>query len=64
MHGQVGRRLAIRHRGAFEHAPALGVLGVHGLVDEARLPHARLAHQRHHLAMPGASPGQGLREGI
>ena len=33
-------------------------------VDEARLPDAGLADQGHHLAVTGASPGQGLREGV
>ncbi len=49
---EVGRGLAVGHRGAFEHQPALGVVGVDELIDQARLPHARLPDQRHDLAMP------------
>jgi hypothetical protein len=63
-HWQVGGRLAIGHRAAGEHEPSLGVMGMQELVDEARLPHARLAHQRHHLAVPGLCLRQGLLQGV
>ena len=39
---EVGRRLAIRHRGAFEHQPPWRVVGMDELIDQARLPHAGL----------------------
>src|SRR5215468_2918184 len=58
--GEVWCRLAIRDRGAFEDQPPRRVVRVDELVDQARLPHAGLPHQRHHLAMTGPSPLQGL----
>ena len=62
--GEVGRGLAVGHRGALQHPPALGAVGVDELVDQARLAHARLPHQRHHLAMPGLRLCQGLVQGL
>ena len=59
-HREVGRGLAVGHRGALQHQPALGVVGVDELVDQARLAHAGLAHQRHHLACPAPARCQGL----
>ena len=58
--GEVGRGLAIGHRGALQHPPALGAVGVDTLVHQARLAHARFPHQGHHLAMPGLRLCQGL----
>jgi hypothetical protein len=39
------------------------VVGVHELVDQARLPHARLAHERYDLAVSRPSLLQGLLQG-
>jgi hypothetical protein len=39
------------------------VVRVDELVDQARLPHARLADYSHHLAMPRPGPLQGLLQG-
>ena len=61
---EVGRGLAVGHRGALQHQPALRVVGVDELIDQARLAHARLAHQRHHLAMPRPRLCQGLLQGV
>ena len=57
--GEVRRGLAVGHRGALQHPPALGVVGVDELIDQARLAHPGLADQRHHLAVPrpGLLPG-------
>ena len=60
---KVRRRLAIRHRGAFENQPARCVVGVDALVDEARLPHTRLADHGHYLPLAGARTLQGVAEG-
>ena len=59
--GEVGRGLAVGHRGALQHPPALGAVGVDTLIDQARLAHARLPHQGHHLAVarPAPVPGPG-----
>jgi hypothetical protein len=62
--GEIRRGLAIRHRGAFEHQPALGTVGVAKLIEQPRLPHAGLAHQRHHLTVPGLRLCQGLLQGL
>ena len=61
-HGEIGRGFAVGHRGALQHAPALGAMGVDELVDQARLPHASLAHRGHHLAVPRPRPLQRLRQ--
>ena len=60
---EVGRGLAIRHRGALQHPPALRAVGVDALVDQARLAHAGLAHQGDHLAMARAAPAPGPAAG-
>ena len=59
-HGEIGRRLTVGHRGALEHAPALGVVRVRKFIDQARFPHPGLAHECYHLAMPGSGLFQGL----
>ena len=61
--GEVGCRLAVGHRGALQHQPALGGVGMDKLIGQARLAHARLAHQRHHLAVPGRRLRQRLVQG-
>jgi len=58
--GEVRRGLAIGHRGALQHPPALRAVGVDHLVDQAGLPHARLSYQGDHLALPGLRLGQGM----
>ena len=58
-HGQVAGGLAVGDRGALEDQPALGPMGVGELVDEARLAHARLAHDGDHLAVARAAPARG-----
>ena len=58
--GEVGRRLAVGHRGALQHPPALGAVGVDTLVHQAGLAHARFPHQRDHLAVARLRPCQGL----
>ena len=62
--GEVGRRLAIGHRGALQHPPALRGVGMDKLIDQARLAHTGLAHQRHHLAVPGCRLRQRLVQGL
>ena len=62
--GEVGRRLAVGHRGALQHQPALGVGGMDELIGQTRLAHAGLAHQRHHLAVPGCRLRQRLVQGL
>src|SRR5215831_9149657 len=51
-HKEVGRRLPIRHRGAFEHQPPRREVGMHELIDEPRLAYARFPDECYHLAMP------------
>ena len=51
-HREVGGGFAVGHRGALQHQPALGAVRVDTFVDQARLAHARLPHQGHHLALP------------
>ncbi len=56
------RGLAVGHRGALQHPPALGVMGVETLMHQAGLPHTRFSHQGDHLAMACPRPCQGLVE--
>ena len=49
---------AVGHGGTLEHQPAPGTVRVDCLVYQARLAHAGLAEDRHHLPMPGACPLQ------
>ena len=42
--GELGRGLAVGHRGALQHTPALGVMGVDTLVHQAGLAHTRFPH--------------------
>jgi hypothetical protein len=51
-HGEKARVFAVGDRGALEHMPRAGVVRMDELVDQARLPDARLAHRCHHLAVP------------
>ena len=57
---QVGRGLAVGYRTTLQYQPALGVVGVEELVDQARLAHPGLAKKRDDLPLAGTSPGQGL----
>ena len=59
-HREVGRGLAVGDRRTFEHQPPLGAVGVHKLVDQARLPDTGLSHHGHHLPMPRPGLLQGL----
>ena len=59
-HREVRRGFAVGHRGALEHQPALGAVRVDHFVHQARLAHAGLAEERHHLPVPGARPLQRL----
>ena len=61
--GEIRRRLAVRHRGAFEQQPALGAVGVAELIEQPRLAHAGLADHGHHLAVPSLRllPGPAAR---
>ena len=58
-HRKIGRGLAVGHRRTFEHEPSLGAVGMHKLVDQARLPDPGL-HYRRHLPMPRPGLLQGL----
>jgi len=55
---EVGCGLAVGHRGAVEHQPALSVGRLDKLVHQPRLPYPRLTHHRHYLAVPCLSLGQ------
>ena len=59
-HREIGRRLAVRHRGTLGQT-TLRVVRVDELVHQARFPHP-LPRPRHHLAMPAPArsrPAQG-----
>ena len=60
---EVGCGLAVGHGGALEHPPALRVVRVDTLIDEAGLPYPGLANHRDHLPMSGPSLLQGLHQG-
>src|SRR4029453_16191557 len=60
--GEIGCRLAVGHRGAFEHQPAVGAVRMYELVDQARLPHARFPDHRYKLPMASSGPLQGVVE--
>ena len=62
MTGKYGVALAVGHRGAFQHAPALGGVAVDKLVHQTRLAHPGLAEQGHELALPLPGLRQGLRQ--
>jgi hypothetical protein len=62
--GKIGRGLAIRHRRAFEHQPALSAVGVDKLVDQAGLAHPSLAHRCHKLTMSHGDLFVSLMEGF
>jgi hypothetical protein len=59
-HREVRRGCAVGDRGALQHPPALGAVRVDDLVDQARLAHAGLTEERHHLPLPSARPFQCL----
>jgi hypothetical protein len=59
---EVRRGFAIGHRGTFEHQPPLGAVRMDKLIGQPGLPHTRLAHHRHHLAMARAGPCEGALE--
>ena len=59
---EVRRGPAVGHRGAFQHAPALGGVAVHELIHQARLAHPGLAEQGHELALPLGGLRQRLRQ--
>src|SRR5262245_890192 len=60
--GEIGCRLAVGHRSAFEHQPAVGVVRIHELVDQARLPHARFSNYRYELTMASSGTLQSVVE--
>ena len=64
MHRQIGGRLAVGDRAAFQHEPALGAMGADELVDQAGLAHPGLPHHRHDLAVARAGALQGLVQGL
>src|SRR5207249_2167026 len=61
-HRQVRRGLAVRDGAGLEDEPAVDAVGVGDLPDEPRLPDARLADERHHLAMPARRAAERLAE--
>jgi hypothetical protein len=62
--GEVGRGLAVGDRSALQRPPAPRGVGMHKLIGQARLAHAGLTHQRHHLAVPGRRLRQRLVQGV
>ena len=62
-HGEVGGGLAVGYGRALQHAPALRVVRVDTLIDEAGLAHPGLADHGDHLPMAGPRPLQGLHQG-
>ena len=56
-------RLAIGDGGAFQHPPALGLVRLEQLIDEAGLAHPGLTDHGDHLAVAGLGPLQGLAQG-
>src|SRR5207244_4058957 len=62
-HREVRCRLAVGHRGALEHPPALRMVRVDTLIDEAGLPYPGLTDHCDHLPVSGSSMLQGLDQG-
>src|SRR5437016_2763953 len=60
--GQIRCGFAIRDRGAFQDPPALEVVRMDELIDEARLSDPGLTDQGHHLPVSGLRTYQGLDE--
>jgi hypothetical protein len=58
-HGQIRRRLPIRHRKAFEDKPPLSPVGMDELVEQAGFAHARLPNYGLDLAVPATSSFKG-----
>ena len=56
--GQERSRAAIRDRTGLEHQPVAQGTGANEFVQQTRLAHTRLAHDRNHLALPAASQRQ------
>jgi hypothetical protein len=57
---QIRRRLAVRHAVAFEPRHGLALQGFAQFVQQARLPHPRLAHDPYHLAATRSDARQAL----
>ena len=57
---QVGRGLAVGHRATLQAQPALRVVRVEELVDQARFAHAGLPQEGDDLPLAGPGPCQGL----
>jgi hypothetical protein len=62
-HRHIGGGLAVGHRGALQHPPALGAVRVDHLVHEAGLAHPGLTHGGHHLTVPRSGPFHRLVQG-
>ena len=58
---EVGRGLAVGHRGTLQHPPALRVVGVDKLIDQAGLPHPGLPDEGHDLAVAGSARSSAWR---
>ena len=62
--GVIGDRFAVGGRLAFEQEPTLGTRGTEELVEEAGLPHPRLPHNGHELAVASTGQLMGLAHGL
>src|SRR5262245_6643340 len=62
-HGKVRCGLPVRYRRALQHLPALRVVRVDTLIDEAGLAHPGLADHGHHLSMSVPGSLQDLHQG-
>ena len=61
---QIGRRLAVGHRTAFQDQPALGSVGMGELVEQARLADTGLADHGDDLAVAAAGPVERPPQGL
>src|SRR5262249_26046910 len=61
---QIGRGLAVGDRGALEHQPPPGAVGMDALVRQARLADARLPDHGHDLAMTRTRLRQRVTQGL
>ena len=59
---QIGGGFAVRHRGGFQHQPALRAVGGDELVQQAGLAHPGLSHRSHDLTVPRTGRCQRLRQ--
>jgi len=57
---QIGSGLTVGHRATLQPQPALRVVRMEELVDQARLPHPGLAEEGDHLPLASPGPGQSL----